>query len=62
MSEADTFLIIKGDSDSLLKEKGSKFIGFATHVIVVQLSVRSSDLNNPKTEIVDATGGSAIIS
>ena len=32
MSEVDTFLTIKGNSDSLLKEKGSKFIGFATHV------------------------------
>ncbi len=32
MSEVDTFLTIKGNSDSLLKEKGSKFIGFATHI------------------------------
>lgn len=32
MSEVDTFLTIKGNSDSLLKEKGSKFIGFATHL------------------------------
>ena len=32
MFEVDTFLTIKGNSDSLLKEKGSKFIGFATHV------------------------------
>ena len=32
MPEADSFLTIKGDSDSLLKEKGSKFIGFATRI------------------------------
>ena len=32
MSEVDTFLTIKGDASSLLKEKGSKFIGSACHV------------------------------
>ena len=32
MSKVDTFLTIKGTSDSLLKEKGSKFIGFATRI------------------------------
>ena len=32
MSEVDTFLTIKGDASSLLKEKGSKFIGSAFHV------------------------------
>ena len=32
MSEVDTFLTIKGDASSLLKEKGSKFIGSASHV------------------------------
>ena len=32
MSEVDTFLTIKGDANSLLKEKGSKFIGSAFHV------------------------------
>ena len=32
MSEVDIFLTIKGNSGSLLKEKGSKFVGFATHL------------------------------
>ena len=32
MSEVDTFLSIKGDAASLLKEKGSKFIGYAGSV------------------------------
>ena len=32
MSEVDTFLTIKGDASSLLKEKGSKFIGSASYV------------------------------
>jgi len=32
MSEVDIFLTIKGNSDSLLKEKGSKFVGFVTHL------------------------------
>lgn len=32
MPIADTFLTIKGEADSLLKEKGSKFIGYASPV------------------------------
>ena len=32
MSEVDTFLTIKGDASSLLKEKGSKFIGYMSPV------------------------------
>ena len=30
MSVVDTFLTIKGEASSLLKEKGSKFIGYAS--------------------------------
>ena len=32
MSVVDTFLTIKGDATSLLKEKGSKFLGYASPV------------------------------
>ena len=53
MSEVDTFLTIKGNSDSLLKEKGSKFIGFATHVI--NESEIKTNLDSIRKELHDAT-------